>query len=1098
MGLTWPCAHGAFRGCALRGADLKQRLAAVLAADVVGYARLMAADQRGTVVALDEARSVFRAHIEANQGRVVDMVGDSVLAVFESATGAVSAALAIQNAMGAAGDTASEERRMRFRIGVHLGDVIELPDGTVYGDGVNIAARLQALAEPGGVWISGAVHGILNSETAARFADQGEHRVKNIARPLRTFALHTGAVIRASNTSVCDVDLTLPAKPSVAVLPFVNMSGDPAQEYFSDGVTEDIITDLSRFQSLFVTARNSTFTYKDKPVDVRSVARDLGVRYVVEGSIRRAGNQVRVTAQLIDALSGTHIWAEKYDRVIDDISAVQEEVTGGIVAAIAPHIDAAERARARRCRPENAGAYDLALHASAEAEEAFLKSDFRLREQALSLARKSLAIDPRNALALSVIAGCQGRHLVMFMGASPEVLAAWDEGVTAAAKLIEIEPSGSTGYGWMGMLLALGGRWDEALANARRGHELNSNDLNALGNLSLVELLEGMPEQALMHQQLAMRLSPRDPYSYMRHALRASACFLLRDYARGLRHALTSVSEAPNWAIGYVNEAINAVGLGEIEVARKALDTARKLAPAYVDVRLNGQNGYHRLEDRNRLTLAVRIAAGLEKPGAAAGLAQAPRALPSTGTVAADRSIAVLPFVNMSADKEQDYFADGISEELLNLLTRLRELRVIARTSSFSFKGKDVDIAEIANRLNVANVLEGSVRRSGDKLRITAQLIRASDSSQLWSQTYDRQMADVFAVQDEIAAAVVEQLKVSLLGVAPKARPTNPQAYGIFLQAREIGRHYSREAFSQSISTYQKALELDPTYAPAWVGLAGIYCNEVNESLRPADTGFDLARAAVEKALALDGQYAPAHATLGWILAFRERNWPGAAACLEHALSLAPTNPDILGVAGEVARRLNRMETAIAIAQYQTTHDPVNALGHFNLSAAYRYSGRLDEAITELRNVLRLRPDYIYARTAIAEVLLWKHEPEAARREVALEADEYSRLYGQALVFHATGQKAQSERALGTLISKYSNTAATGIATVYAFRGEADRAFAWLEKAARAGDPWLGAIIYDPLLASLHADERWTSFLREHDMAPEQLAAIKFDVAIPN
>jgi tetratricopeptide (TPR) repeat protein len=178
--------------------------------------------------------------------------------------------------------------------------------------------------------------------------------------------------------------------------------------------------------------------------------------------------------------------------------------------------------------------------------------------------------------------------------------------------------------------------------------------------------------------------------------------------------------------------------------------------------------------------------------------------------------------------------------------------------------------------------------------------------------------------------------------------------------------------------------------------------------------------------------------------------------------------------------------------------DPVNALGHFNLAAAYRYSGRLDEAITELRNVLRLRPDFIYARTAIAEVLLWKHAPEAARQEVALETDEYSRLYGQALVFHATRQEAQSERAVGTLISKYSNTAATGIATVYAFRGEADRAFAWLEKAARAGDPWLGAVLYDPLLASLHTDERWTSFLREHGMAPEQLAAIKFDVAIPN
>ena len=203
-------------------------------------------------------------------------------------------------------------------------------------------------------------------------------------------------------------------------------------------------------------------------------------------------------------------------------------------------------------------------------------------------------------------------------------------------------------------------------------------------------------------------------------------------------------------------------------------------------------------------------------------------------------------------------------------------------------------------------------------------------------------------------------------------------------------------------------------------------------------------------------------------------------------------------MAGEIARRLNRMDIAVAIAEYQTMQDPVNATAHFNLAAAYRNIGRLDEAIIELRTVLRLRPDYIYARTAIAEVLLWKYEPEAARKEVALEAHEYSRLYGQALVFHAMREEAEAEQALATLISKYSDTGATGIATIYAFRGDADRAFAWLEQAARAGDPWLGSIIYDPLLASLHIDERWTSFLRDHGMAPEQLAAIKFDVSIPN
>ena len=252
----------------------------------------MAADQRATVAALDAVRAVFRSHIEANQGRVVDMVGDCVLAAFETATGAVNAALAIQREMHSLAGVVPEERRMRFRIGVHLGDVIEKADGTVYGDGVNIAARLQALAEPGGVWISDAVQGAVGGQLAECFADQGERQMKNIPHPVRAFALLVEGTAGGTAPGISEVSLALPKKPSVAVLPFVNMSGDPGQAYFSDGVTEDIITALSQFQSLFVIARNSTFTYKDKAVDVRTVARELGVRYVLEGSIRRAGNRL--------------------------------------------------------------------------------------------------------------------------------------------------------------------------------------------------------------------------------------------------------------------------------------------------------------------------------------------------------------------------------------------------------------------------------------------------------------------------------------------------------------------------------------------------------------------------------------------------------------------------------------------------------------------------------------------------------------------------------------------------------------------------------------------------------------------------------------
>lgn len=601
----------------MSGTGLRKRLAAVLCADVAGYARLMASDQLATVAALDAARAVFRAKVELNGGRVVDMTGDSVLAAFQTATGAVNAALAIQSEMLASSHVSVPmEQRMRFRIGIHLGDVVEKEDGTLYGDGVNVAARLQALADPGSVWISGALQAALTGGLTGLFVEQGERQLKNIPYPVRALALRVGDAAERSAQGSGPLHPTLPKKPSIAVLPFTNMSCDVAQEYFSDGVTEDIITSLSRFHSLFVIARNSSFTYKGKSVDVRTIGRELGVRYVLEGSIRRAGDRVRVTAQLIDAMSGAHIWAEKYDRVLEDIFAVQEELTDGIVATIAPRIDAAEREQALHRRPDDLDAYDLALRASAEAERAYMKADPQLRTHALSLARRSLELDPHSALALNVIAGCQGRYLFMCTDETKDARSLWEEGVSAAARLIELEPTGSAGHAWMGLLSVLGRRWNEALANARRGHELNPNDLVALGNLSFVELMTGRFEQALQHLQMQTRISPRDPFNYIRNSMRAAACFMLRDHVRALDHALASVSEAPNWPIAHTSVAISAVGLGNLDVARSALETARGLAPEYVAARLSGRHTYQRAEDGDRLVRAFRIAAGLEEPPA--------------------------------------------------------------------------------------------------------------------------------------------------------------------------------------------------------------------------------------------------------------------------------------------------------------------------------------------------------------------------------------------------------------------------------------------------------------------------------------------------
>ena len=471
---------------------------------------------------------------------------------------------------------------------------------------------------------------------------------------------------------------------------------------------------------------------------------------------------------------------------------------------------------------------------------------------------------------------------------------------------------------------------------------------------------------------------------------------------------------------------------------------------------------------------------------------------PSSPAFATDASIAVLPFVNMSADKEQEYFADGISEELLNLLAQVPELRVIARTSSFSFKGQNVEIAQFARRLNVANVLEGSVRKSGDTLRITAQLVRASDSSHLWSKTYDRQMTDVFKVQDEIAGAVVEQLKIKLLGAAPQLSVTDHHAYALFLQARELMRQYNPEAFEQAIALYKQALAIDPSYAPAWDGLAHGYFRLIDVGPVTVDQVLPAAHEAINQALRNDPGYAPAYARAALFEGAIEGDLVTAARHVEQGLARDPANLDLIGAAIKIARRLGRLELTGDLAQYVVARDPVNVYGHEQVAISYVYASRWDEAIAAFRTGLKLSPGSAAQHSQLGDALLRKGDAKAAVAECQQEPVESFRLVGLSMAYHALGRKTESDAALDDLIRKYERTMALNIAWVLAYRAEADRAFEWLDKAAKYHDVALGPIPFDPTWESLHSDPRWLPFLRKHGMAPEQLAAIKFDVKLPN
>jgi TolB-like protein/Tfp pilus assembly protein PilF len=462
-----------------------------------------------------------------------------------------------------------------------------------------------------------------------------------------------------------------------------------------------------------------------------------------------------------------------------------------------------------------------------------------------------------------------------------------------------------------------------------------------------------------------------------------------------------------------------------------------------------------------------------------------------------EHSIAVLPFVDMSSGKDQEYFSDGISEELLNLLAKIPQLQVTARTSSFSFKGKEVAIPEIARTLHVANVLEGSVRKAGNSVRITAQLIKAETDAHVWSQTYERKLDDIFAIQDEIAADVVKQLQVTLLGAAPKVPTTDPESYALYLQGVQIARQGGAEAYKQAEALDRRVLATDPNYAPAWVALAVNVSRQAELGLLPIEEGYAESRKAAEKALAIDSNYAPAHAQLGYV-ATGENDLAGAAQHLRRALALDPTDVDVLRLSAVLLRFLGRADDALMLIESVVRRDPVNPRALFSLSQIQISAGQLDAAIASFRTTLSLARSRDGAHAELGFALVKKGNAVAALAEIEAESADVWKMIGLPIAYHALGRKADSEVALAALIAKYDKDAAYNIATVYAFRGEADLAFTWLDKANEYGDPGLSEIATEHFFDNIRADSRWLPFLRKIGYAPEQLAKIEFKVTLPH
>ncbi|MGB8635774.1 MAG: tetratricopeptide repeat protein [Rhodanobacteraceae bacterium] len=466
-------------------------------------------------------------------------------------------------------------------------------------------------------------------------------------------------------------------------------------------------------------------------------------------------------------------------------------------------------------------------------------------------------------------------------------------------------------------------------------------------------------------------------------------------------------------------------------------------------------------------------------------------------STAAPKSIAVLPFVNLSSDKDQEYFSDGISESLLNLLTRIPQLKVTARTSSFYFKGKNVAIPEIAQRLHVAHVLVGSVQKAGDEVRITVQLVDAATDTQRWSQSYDRKIDDVFRIQDEIADKVVKALKVKLLGATPTTHPTDPRAYALYLQGRELGRQFTAEALRKSDTLLHQALAIDPNYAPAWVDLSVNYGNEPLVGLLSTRESFSRAREAALKALAIDPDYAPAHARLGRVAMYGDGDLADAAQHLQRALQLDPNDLNVLGETGTLLANLGRLEESLAVEQALVRRDPVNPVSLSKLGYVQIFAGRYDEAIESYRTVLSLSPGRGGAHVQLGVALMLKGDAQAALAEISQESSGIMRRFGLPLVYCALGRQADADALIEAMVTKHAHENAYNIAYNYAFCGKADKAFEWLNQAVEYGDSGLAEIVPENLFDRIHADPRWQSFLRKLGRAPDQLARITLQVGLP-
>ena len=988
--------------------DFKRKLTAVFSADVAGYSRLMGENEAETVKTLTGYRKIMGEVVHQHRGRIIDSPGDNILAEFASVVDAVQCAVAAQNEFKEWNANLPENRRMEFRIGVNLGDVIE-EESRIYGDGVNIAARLEGLAEAGGICISGTAFDQVKNKVPVGYQYQGKQTVKNIADPVRAYKVLMGpeavgkvigekertqaklgwkiaaavAVLlvvaggllwnsywRAPEVEPASVDkmaFPLPGKPSIAVLPFVNMSEDPKQEYFSDGITEQIISGLSKVPNLFVIARNSTFTYKGKPVKVQKVAEDLGVKYVLEGSVQKSPDRLRITTQLIDATTGLHLWSERYDREPKDIFSIQDDITMEIMKAMRVELRGDQARMWVKHEKTDLEVYEKYLEGISYYER-FTKGD---NAQARQLFEEAIDKDPQFVgayVALGWTHFWDARFGWVESGAESIKMA-----LKYAQKAIELDNTAALAYSLIGGVYFLQRQYEKAMAEGERAAALNPNGAMGYSFLAGVAGCLGRWEDSINYAKKSIRL---DPFSQIIsfHWL-GRAYFMIGQYDEAIQTFKKALGVNPDYLPAHAFLAASYISLGrETEAAEEREEVLRINPNFYLDSYAKTLP-YKNESDIERYMAALRKAGLPEKP---------PLPLPDKP------SIAVLPFVNMSDDKSQEFFSDGITEEIITALSKTPRLFVIARNSTFVYKDKPVNVQQVSRELGVKYVLEGSVRRSGDQLRITVQLIDATTGNHLWAERYDREMKEVFAIQDEVTMKITSALQVKLTeGESASILAKGIQsldAYLKLLEGRELVRALNRDDNALARKKFEEAVALDPKSAVAYSHLGFTYVMDFAFGI-DREESMKKAFACAQKALALDDSQPTVYTTMEFMYGFMRRHEEAIAAG-EKAVRNSPGSAYAQFSLGRALNFACRDREALTHLEMAVRMDPIPpAIYYMHIGSAHLNLRNYEEAVSALKKALALTPRNEFARGCLIVAYVEMNRMEEARTE----AQEYQK-----------------------------------------------------------------------------------------------------------